>query len=733
MPAEPVLRVALNLPLRKSFDYCLPVDWKGPLPVPGARLRVPFGSKELIGVLLLIHGEWPDFTLKPVLEKIDDEAVIDQDLMHLLAWTSDYYCHPIGEVIAAALPTRIRQGKPLAHTDNRRWVCMHDFIEARHDLARAPKQQELLDYLSKIPEGATLSQLNMQFAHWRQPMRGLIDKQLVSIRSDPIKPDQSAVTFAGEHRFNPAQQKAFDYISNRLNHFESFLLYGVTGSGKTEVYLQLVRKVLEQGKQALILVPEIGLTPQLAARFKRRFSCEIAVMHSGLNESERANAWLSARNGSARIIIGTRSAVYVPMHSPGIVIIDEEHDASFKQMEGFRYSARDIAIKRASLLNIPVVLGSATPAIESFGNARGNRSTLLQLPERAGSSVHPELFLLDMRGQKTNSGLSAHSLNVISDELNKDGQALIFLNRRGYAPMLRCEVCGWTAECHHCDIRMTVHRHDARLRCHVCSYDTGIPDTCPDCGSRSLHTIGQGTEKVEALLAERFPKTEIIRVDRDTTRAKGSFTRILEKVNAGGRKLLIGTQMLAKGHHFPDIGTVIVLDADNGLHGLDFRSQENMAQLITQVAGRAGRASRPGKVYIQTWHPDHPFFDALRNLPYIEFAERLLAERKLTCMPPYTYLALLRVESTRMHDTETFIQQAAKTAASLQLTDTELLGPAIAPLERKAGFYRMQLLARSKSRTRLHIFLKAWVDCLETIKTGKRVRWSLDIDPYNLY
>lgn len=703
------------------------------MPQPGVRLRVPFGNKQLIGILLKVHSEWPDFTLKPVLEQIDNEPVLDQHLMRLLTWASNYYCHPIGEVVAAALPARLKQGRAPSDKDSQRWVCSDSLPGPAPDLERAPKQQALLNFLRNNPNGASQSELNLQFSSWRQPMKQLIDKQLVSIQSTPPRPADPITSHAEDHKLNTAQQAAFDRVSKNIDHYASYLLYGVTGSGKTEVYLRLARTVLKQGKQALILVPEIGLTPQLAARFEKRFTGNIAIMHSGLNETERANAWLSASKGNAKIIIGTRSAVFVPMRDPGIVIIDEEHDASFKQMDGFRYSARDVAIKRAALLDIPVVLGSATPAVESFSNVQRNRSILLELPDRAGSSVHPELFLLDMRGQQTTSGLSVHALSVINEELEKDGQALVFLNRRGYAPMLRCEECGWVAECHHCDIRMTLHRRDARLRCHVCSSELRIPQACPDCGSASLHTIGQGTEKVETALEERFPGTEIIRVDRDTTRAKHSFNKIIDKVKSGGKKLLIGTQMLAKGHHFPDIGTVVVLDADNGLHGLDFRSQENMAQLITQVAGRAGRASRPGKVYLQTWHPDHPFFEKLKSLPYTQFVESLLAERQLTSMPPYTYLALLRAESTKMLHTETFIQEAAKSAEQLRTTDTELLGPAIAPLERKAGFYRMQLLVRSKNRALLHDFLNQWVEIMEAMKTAKRVRWSLDIDPYNLY
>ena len=728
-----VLRVGLNLPIRKTFDYCLPEGWLKPAPQPGVRLKVPFAGKELIGILLEVHTNQPSYDLKPILLQIDDEPILDHHILQLLNWSANYYCHPVGEVIATALPAHLKQGKqPLPRLEHR-WTLGPAAQQTVPQLSKAPKQQAILNFLSDQPQGASDTELNAQFTNWRSPMKALVDKRLVMAQASQVTATEAVISYEEGHQLNAAQQTAFDRINSQLNQYACFLLYGVTGSGKTEVYLQLVRRTLMLGKQALLLVPEIGLTPQLVSRFQTRFSSGIVVIHSGLSDSDRSEAWRQAKSGEAKIIIGTRSAVFTPMQSPGVIIVDEEHDASFKQMEGFRYSARDIAIKRASMLNIPVLLGSATPAIESFNNVSQGRFTLLQLPERTGESIHPEMTLLDLRGKKPVSGLSQHAIKAIADELERGGQALIFLNRRGYAPMLRCEDCGWVAECHHCDVRLTLHRRDARLRCHVCSYETRVPTQCPSCDSESLHTIGQGTEKLEAILQQHFPENEVIRVDRDTTRARGSFSKILDRVNSGKSKILIGTQMLAKGHHFPEIGTVIVLDADNGLYGLDFRSQEHMAQLVTQVAGRAGRSKRPGKVYIQTWHPEHPFFEALRNLPYIEMASRMLNERKVTGMPPYSHLALLRAESVKMNKTEEFIQISADAARQIRSSAIELLGPAVAPLERKAGHYRMQILVKSENRADLHAFLTKWIAHLDSIKTGRMVRWSVDIDPYHLY
>jgi len=726
------LRVAIDVPLRKSFDYRLPDDWHSSPPPPGCRLKVPFGRKQVIGILLYCHDEKPSFKLKPIDEVIDYQPLLDDHLLGLLSWASNYYRHAIGELMSAALPTYLRQGKPAKRKPIYSWHITGDANEQAKELSAAPKQLALYQFISSSPAGKNELELNKNFTKWRAPIKALLEKNLL-MQTDLNKHSTQCLYHEPNFQLNTAQQNALQNLLEQSGHFSNNLLHGVTGSGKTEIYLHASWHMLQQNKQVLVLVPEIGLTPQLIASFKSRFTIPIAVLHSGLNDTERLDAWLSARNGDAKIIIGTRSAVFVPLHSPGLIIIDEEHDGSFKQMEGFRYSARDVAIKRASMLDIPILLGSATPSLESFNNLTRGKSTLLSLPDRTADACHPDIFRLDLRSQRLIAGLSPLALKAIEDEIQQGGQALLFLNRRGYAPTLVCDTCGWIAECHHCDVRMTVHRRDNRLRCHVCAHETTLPTTCPECGSTKLAKLGQGTEKLEEMLQTHFPDAGVIRVDRDSTRHKGSFKKIIQSVRSGENKILIGTQMLAKGHHFPQVGTVIIVDADSGLYGLDFRAQEHMAQLITQVAGRAGREKRHGKVYIQTWHPDHPFFDALQNLPYEQFAADLLKQRAVTGMPPMGYLALIRVESNQMLKTETFINQARKIAEDMNSGDIEILGPAIAPLERKAGYYRMQLLFKAVQRANLHKFLGPWIEAVSNIKTANTIRWSVDVDPYNLY
>jgi primosomal protein N' (replication factor Y) len=726
------LRVAINIPLRKAFDYRLPDHWQAPPPRPGCRLKVPFGRKHEIGILLYCHHDKPPFKLKPIDEVLDYQPLLDNHLLDLLNWVADYYCHAIGEVHIAALPARLRQGKPAEARPLYRWAATTHSVDHTNQLSAAPKQQALYQFIANHRAGRSESELNESFTQWRAPIKALVKKKLLTQTDTRHKPIECQY-HEPDFQLNEAQQTALHTLLKASGRFINCLLHGVTGSGKTEIYLQATWHMLQQEKQVLIMVPEIGLTPQLIASFESRFTCLIAVLHSGLNDTERLHSWLSARNGDAKIIIGTRSAVFVPLHSPGLMIIDEEHDSSFKQMEGFRYSARDVAIKRASMLDIPILLGSATPSLESFNNVKKDKSSLLHLPDRTGDASHPDIFRVDLRSQKLVSGLAPLALKAIADEIDQGGQVLLFLNRRGYAPTLVCDTCGWIAECHHCDIRMTVHRRDARLRCHVCSHESPLPSNCPDCGSTRLTKLGQGTEKLEDTLQAQFPDAGVIRVDRDSTRRKDAFKQIIQAVRSGEKKILIGTQMLAKGHHFPQVGTVIIIDADNGLYGLDFRAQERMAQLIVQVAGRAGREKRQGKVYIQTWHPDHPFFDALQNLPYDKFADDLLKQREVTGMPPTGYLALLRVESNQMHKTESFIKQASELASNLRNNHMETLGPAIAPLERKAGHFRMQLLIKATHRANLHAFLGPWIAALDAIKSANTVRWSIDVDPYNLY
>ena len=737
MTTQTYLRVAVPVPLRRLFDYLPPAGVAADSLVAGLRVRVPFGKKMLIGILVERHHEKPAFRLKPVAEVLERKPLLDDKLMQLLRWAADYYCHPVGEVFAAALPVNLRKGKTTQQRPSLAWSLADPAI-APADLAQrlkaAPKQKALYAFIAAQPAAVGEARIAAVFDNWRPAVKALAEKALIVSKAIENTWAASALPRqASSFDINAEQRAAVDRLLAGLGGFNPALLYGVTGSGKTEVYLRLVEQVLARNEQVLILVPEIGLTPQLLERLQARFSSGIAVLHSGLNDGERQQAWLAARSGTAKIILGTRSAVFVPLQSPGLIIIDEEHDSSFKQAEGFRYSARDLAVKRAAMLGIPVLLGSATPSLESFNNVAAGRFELLHLSQRVGDSRLPPVYRLDMRGKRLDCGLTTTAIKAIEEEIEAGGQVLLFINRRGYAPALICGGCGWLSQCHHCDVRMTVHRAARRLRCHVCSHEARLPQACPECGADHLIPLGQGTERLEAMLAARYPAVGVVRVDRDSTRKKGAMDDIVRSIRCGEKRILIGTQMLAKGHHFPQVGTVIILDADSGLYGLDFRAQEVMAQLITQVSGRAGRAARQGKVYIQTYHPEHAFFEALEKQPYAGFARQMLQERKRTGMPPHGYLALLRVEAVDPIRVEQFINQAAQQAQALKTNALELLGPASAPLERKAGRYHMQLLIRATQRGARHGFLKTWVDQLGEIKGAGRVRWSIDVDPYDLY
>jgi primosomal protein N' (replication factor Y) len=524
-----------------------------------------------------------------------------------------------------------------------------------------------------------------------------------------------------------------DTVSAGLGTFRSFLLEGVTGSGKTEVYLHLIERVLAQGGQVLVLVPEIGLTPQLVARFRARFDVPLALLHSGLTDRERLAAWLAARSGSAPIVLGTRSAIFTPLARPGLLIVDEEHDASLKQQDGFRYSARDLAVWRAHQLAVPVLLGSATPSLESLYNVEQRRYQPLLLPERTGHAELPEYRLIDVRHLSLEDGLSQPLLTRIGQHLAAAGQVLLFLNRRGFAPTLMCYECDWVAECPRCDARLTWHQSDGRLHCHHCGNQRPVDLRCPQCGSPELHPQGQGTERVEQALAAHFPAAERLRIDRDTTRRKGALDRLLEQARTGQRQILLGTQMLAKGHHFPNVTLVGILDADHGLFSTDFRASERMAQLIVQVAGRAGRQDRPGEVLIQTAHPDHPLLATLVTQGYPAFAAAALAERKAACLPPVTSLALLRAESTTASAPIDFLAAVAQQIRETRPAGVEVWGPVPAGMERRAGRWRAQLLLQSAQRGDLQPLLAGLVRALEQRPAARRVRWSVDVDPADTY
>lgn len=729
-----VLKVAVPAPLPEPLDY-LPTRTPDLEPWQvGERVLVPLGKRRVVGILTQIETDCPvgSITLKPIIQRLDRQPALPSSLMALCLWASQYYHHPVGEVLHQALPVLLRKAETTLVDQIDVWRPTQKGMLINLDtLGRAIKQREALTLLREHPKGlhqATLSGMNVKPALLRQ----LAAKELVELHEQPhhyAEWRDHPVLREPPLTLNDEQQAALDHWQAEA-HFATTLLCGVTGSGKTEVYLQAIDHCLRQGKQALVLVPEINLTPQTVNRFKQRFRVPVVSLHSNLTDNERMQAWRQAHQGAAAVIIGTRSALLTPMARPGLLIIDEEHDASYRQQDGFRYSARDLALVRAKLENIPVMLASATPALETLYNAAQGRYQRIDLSQRAGSARPPELKLVDMKKSELRDGLTETARQAIKDCLSAGRQCLVFLNRRGYAPVLMCHDCGWYAECRRCDARMTYHRQAKRLHCHHCDYQSPIPRFCPTCQSTDLRTLGQGTEQLETHLQDQFKKTPVIRIDRDSMRSKTAFHQQLAVIQQGEPCILVGTQMLAKGHHFPHVTLVVIADADAGLFAADFRATEHTAQLIEQVAGRAGRAEHPGTVLIQTHHPDHPMLQTLINGGYLALSDMLLAERRVLQFPPYSYMALLRAEAPRADHARDFLHTLAE---QLRNTDTvqqiDLWGPIPTLLSRKAGHHRFQLLLRSSHRNPLHTAINALLDAARQHPEQRRIKWYLEVDP----
>lgn len=723
------LRVAVASPLPRHFDYLPPRNTEASTFTPGMRLRVPFGKREMIGVLLetAAHSDVPAAKLKHAQAIVDDVPLIPPDLLALARWAADYYHYPIGEVVSTLLPPALRTGKSGAGADNFVWRLTAAGAAAEVSaLKAAPKQAALLRMLVQHPTGLDAKLLDDKLAHWQVPMRAL--RRRGWVEKIPALPQTlPAFPVAAGVALNTAQSAAAGEIRAALGSFRAFLLDGVTGSGKTEVYLEVMAECLRLGSQALLLVPEIGLTPQLLLRVRRRFA-DTVVFHSALGAGERLGVWEAARTGRASVVIGTRSAVFLPLQNPGLIVVDEEHDASFKQQDGFRYSARDLAVVRAARHKIPVVLGSATPSLESLYNSAQSRYVHLSLPERAGAARHPAIQLLDIRKQLLHEGVSDSMLAAIRRHLQAEGQVLLFLNRRGYAPTVMCHACGATLQCRRCDARLTLHSN-RQLQCHHCGSQRPLPAHCEHCGAGELGHFGFGTERIERVLAALFPNVAIARLDRDSTRRKGMLEALLDGVQHGEYQILIGTQMLAKGHDFPNVTLVGILDADQGLFGVDFRASERMAQLVMQVAGRAGRAERAGEVLVQTHHPEHPLLNRLVHEGYASFATAALAERRAAGLPPFAAMALLRAQAVTRAAPMAFLEAARRELAPACGRQVQLLGPAPAPMERRAGRFRAQLLLLAAQRALLQQALSTALPTLYALKQARRVRWSLDVDP----
>lgn len=735
MPSLTLLEIALPTPLRRRFDYLPPFDM-GESEVQalhaGVLVRVPFGHQEMTGVLIQTKSSTDQQIekLRPALAIIDQVPALDAALLDLILWAADYYQCPEGEALSTALPVLLRQGEA---AEERHEACWQLTIEGKGlpagALKRAKKQAQLLEAFQNHHKlsRSDIAALDIPATI----IKALADKGIIekTIADEPGAQTPKSIFRQTPLTLSNEQQQAFDHIG--FGQFQVSLLDGATGSGKTEIYLQAIAKVLEQGKQALVLVPEIGLTPQTIARFQKRFDVEIAALHSGLNDRERLDAWLHARSGKARILIGTRSAIFTPMPELGIIIIDEEHDGSFKQQDGFRYSARDLSVVRANRLQIPLILGSATTSLETLNNAQQARYQHLRLHTRAGNAKPPEIQLLDIRGQTLTEGFALETKIAIGNEIAAGNQVLVFLNRRGYAPTLECHDCGWLANCPHCDVRMTVHQTPRHLHCHHCGHQRAVPRNCPSCKSSKLQPLGQGTERSEIALRDWFPQTPIIRVDRDSTRNKNAMDKILNEVHQGEPCILIGTQMLAKGHHFADVTLVVIIDADAGLFSTDFRGPERMGQLLLQVSGRAGREEKPGRVILQSHHTDHPLVQTLFFQGYQAFADLILQERQITQLPPFRYLALIRAETKRPEIALEFLKLARHEAEAIFPSSPHLnyLGPLPAMIERRGDRYRFQLQFNSAQRKPLHQLLSQLVAKLEAHALSKRARWAVDVDP----
>jgi primosomal protein N' (replication factor Y) len=717
------------------FDYVAPqLNEVGP----GQRVLVPFGSRELTG---LVMSETTVSTqaaerLRPIWRVLDAQPLFDSGHLAFLTWAADYYHHPLGEVIATALPARLRRGEPALGAASNGWELTQAGAGIDlEDYRRAPRQKAILRALHANGDRISHADLVAVVGACAGPLRALQAKGWVKGCAISVVAE-SVEAYARVRDLSDEQERALAEVRAKLHRFAAYVLDGVTGSGKTEVYIRLAEIVIARGESVLALIPEIALTPQLVRRFTQRLGNRVAVLHSGMGKGGRERAWHAARTGSARLVIGTRSAVLAPVPNLGLVVVDEEHDSSYKQQEGFRYSARDLAVFRAQNARggtgCPVVLGSATPALETLNNVATGRYQELRLVHRAGGAELPRVDLLDIRDQPLVDGMSSVLFRLIDQTLGRGEQALVFLNRRGYAPVLTCFACGWVSDCPRCDARQTLHARLGRLWCHHCGSQRRTPSRCPQCGIAELHPLGQGTQRVETNLSQRYAAYPLLRIDRDAVSRRGSLERILEQARRGGPAILVGTQMLAKGHHLQQITLVVVLDVDTGLYNADFRATERLAQLLVQVAGRAGRGEAPGRVVIQTRFPEHPLLQRLVSEGYHAFAERALVERREARLPPYAHQALIRAEAHQPEPPSVFLEEAVALVRGQGVPAIALWGPAPAPMERRAGRYRAQLLLQADRRGPLHTALERLLPELRRLKAGRRVRWSLDVDPVDL-
>lgn len=728
-----LVEVLIPIPLMEKFSY-LPPKNNSNLLKQGSRVLVPFGKRTLVGVVWSFSDR--DKSLKRkykhIKEVLDEVPLLDTNSIHLAEWSSRYYHYPLGEIISYFFPPSLRKGKEAKFRESQylELTSKGSFLD-EEALSRAPIQQKLISILKDKKE-ITLKSAQA-FGVSNAVINGLIEKGFVNRFSRELSPYKKLENkqLSSPKQLNPEQNKAVNAIKKAKDKNTTFLLDGITGSGKTEVYLQAIQEVINEGKQALILIPEIGLAPQAEERFREYFGDRVMSFHSAKNEREKVDAWLGASRGLVDIIIGTRSSVFLPMKNLGIIVVDEEHDLSFKQMEKFRYSARDMALYRAKLEKIPVVLASATPSLETLKNVQEEKYKVLKLNKRATGASLPTFHAVDLKGKELHEGLSKELLEATQTELDKGNQVLIFLNRRGYAPSLICKVCGWISNCDRCDALMTVHKNPLKLHCHHCEAQKPYPSKCQSCGSDDFLTYGFGTERVEEFLRGYFPNTKTLRIDSDSTRKKESLNEYFDEIKKGEPIILLGTQLLAKGHHFPNVTLVGIIDADSGLFSADFRGSERVAQLMTQVSGRAGRDKKPGRVILQSYCLDHPQIEEIITGSYEKFAKRLLEERKSYKIPPFSFQAKIFAESPKSLVSRDFILNILnQSKIEKQISsNVRIVGPLPSIMEKKSGVYRWELSIFSSNRSNLHKFLDVMQSRLYEPKLTKQVRWSIDVDP----
>ena len=724
---QKTIQVALPISFADSLTYLVPENLSVYHIAIGMRVVVPFRNKQLLGIVIDVQQSNYSKQLRHIIAVLDENIFLSKQTLCFFRQVHKYYLQPFGEVIFSGLPKWFKNFNNLKLPTEIWWqVKKHLSKEAINTQIKSKKQQNIFQYLQDNGPLQSRSMTHVASAASTQ-CHALYKKDLL-LKSNLCFVDSTPPPDPGFQLTND-QAGAINAIQNKIG-FNSYLLDGITGSGKTEIYIQLVKKLVKQNKQVLVLVPEIGLTPQLFHQFAKRIHGRVAVFHSGLTAVARARAWVKAKTGDVDVIVATRSGIFTSFNNLAMIIVDEEHDLSFKQQDGFRYSARDLAVMRAKMESIPVILGSATPSLESFNNAKNNKYHWLKLRERTNKQSLPEINILDVRSHKMHKGLSKKVLLQLAAEINKGNQALIFLNRRGWSPKVACQACGWVAQCDECDTYLTYHKHIDKLRCHHCERFYIIPEFCPECGSQKIETMGVGTEKIHQGLLDQLKNTKVIRVDRDTVKTPTQWQKTVDDIKSGKPCVMVGTQMLSKGHDFPNLTLVVIVNVDNSFFSLDFRATEHLSQLMIQVSGRAGRKHKTGRVVIQTQCPKHEFFKLLLGKSYQDFAMHELAQRQAIGFPPASFMAIIRARSKSETNLNTFFESILHNI--IENPTVSVLGPIPAPVYKKKGQYHMQLIFNGNHRPSLHNSLKQIIGFIWSKKIANNIIWSLDIDPVNL-